>query len=87
MRFLNILIFEYVFINRTNSLFTDDASSTGSRALCFNASSLPLLSASNNTKRNETVAVALFSTFNRPLSLRLGQSSSLYTYKVYFEIL
>jgi hypothetical protein len=37
-----------------------------------------LLSASNNTKRNETVAVALFSTFNRPLSLRLGQFSSLY---------
>lgn len=49
----------------------DDTSATGNRSLCFNISSLPLASSVSTVKKKETVAFALFSTYERDVSVRI----------------
>jgi hypothetical protein len=67
-----IVLEHYTLTLLTVVLFTEDVSRFGSRPLCFNTTASQLTNVSQLAKKNETVAVALFSTYSRNIAVRIG---------------
>jgi hypothetical protein len=67
-----IVLEHYTLTLLTVVLFTEDVSRNGSRPLCFNTTASQLTNVSQLAKKNETVAVALFSTYSRNIAVRIG---------------